>query len=143
MTEGATYLDRPVAHWATLLGSDDALDRRLGAHALGEIGPGAHDQVGGLAVALADPVPFVRVWAAAGLARVDPQHSAVIPALVEATGAEQAFVRSLAAWTLGRLGRERGGSEPALAALRRLRADDDPSVRAEAELALVRVTPHP
>lgn len=143
MTDRTTYLDRPVAHWATLLGSDDALDRRLGAHALGEIGPGAHHQVGRLSAALADPVPFVRVWAAAGLARVDQRHSAVIPTLVEATSAEQAFVRSLAAWTLGRLGRERGGSEPALAALQRLRTDDDPSVRTEAELALVRVAPHP
>jgi HEAT repeat protein len=137
------YLDRPTAHWAGLLASDDPLDRRLGAYALGEIGRAAGHLSDALAAALDDPVPFVRVWAAAGLARVDPHHDGVIPTLVAATGAEQAFVRSLAAWMLGRLGRDGGSASPALAALERLHDDPDPSVRAEAELALARVTPHP
>ena len=49
---------------------------------------------------------------------------------------EFAFVRSLAAWHLGRLGPAFPGIEQALLPLRQLEADEDPSVRVEAALAL-------
>lgn len=138
-----TYLDRPAAHWAELLDSPDPIERRLGAYALGELGPDAAPAAARLVAALADPVPFVRVWAAAGLARVDPEHGDAVAALVEATSAEQAFVRSLAAWMLGRLEPLHAVDRAALTALERLQADDDPSVRIEAAQALARLIPHP
>ena len=49
---------------------------------------------------------------------------------------ELAFVRSLAAWHLGRLGPALPVIEQALIPLRQLEGDKDPSVRAEAALAL-------
>jgi HEAT repeat protein len=51
-------------------------------------------------------------------------------------GNELAFVRSLAAWHLGRLGPAFPGIEQALLPLRKLAGDKDPSVRVEAALAL-------
>jgi len=51
-------------------------------------------------------------------------------------GNELAFVRSLAAWHLGRLGPAFPGIEQALLPLRQLAGDKDPSVRVEAALAL-------
>lgn len=138
MTDG--YLGRPATHWAPLLSSDDPVERRLGAYALGEIGPSAAEVTGELAAALSDPAPFVRVWAAAALATIDQRDDRAIPALVEGTRADQAFVRSLAAWMLGRVAPDRGVAGPALTALERLRRDEDPSVCAEAAHALERLT---
>src|SRR5215472_8566207 len=86
--------------------------------------------------ALRDSESFVRVWAAAALARVEPEHPDVIPALVAGTRDGISFVRSLAAWHLGRLGPRHPGIEVALPDLRELLDDNDPSVCAEALVAL-------
>jgi HEAT repeat protein len=78
----------------------------------------------------------VRVWAAAALARVSPQGGESVTVLSAELSNEFAFVRSLAAWHLGRLGPAFPGIEQALLPLRQLEADEDPSVRVEAALAL-------
>ena len=83
-----------------------------------------------------DPVGFVRVWAAAAFARVAPPGGDSVAVLIAEMGDELAFVRSLAAWHLGRLGRAFPGIEQALLPLRQLAGDKDPSVRVEAALAL-------
>ncbi len=83
-----------------------------------------------------DSESFVRVWAAAALARVEPENPNAIPALVAGTRDEIYFVRSLAAWHLGRLGPRHPGIEAAVPELRELLNDNDPSVRAEALEAL-------
>src|SRR5262249_4721045 len=69
-------------------------------------------------------------------ARVEPEHPDVIPALVAGTRDGISFVRSLAAWHLGRLGPRHPGIEVAVPDLRELLNDNDPSVRTEALAAL-------
>jgi len=86
--------------------------------------------------ALRDLESFVRVWAAAALARVQPENPDAIPALVAGTRDGISFVRSLAAWHLGRLGPGHPGIEAVVPELRELLNDNDPSVRAEALVAL-------
>jgi HEAT repeat protein len=136
-----TYLDRPPAHWVRLTESKNPLDRRLGVYALGELGSSTTDAADPLAAALADPVSFVRVWAAASLARVAPVRREALDVLVNATEDQASFVRSLAAWHLGRLGSACPGIGAALPMLERLLSDEDPSVRHEAALALERLRP--
>jgi HEAT repeat protein len=89
-----------------------------------------------LTEALRDSESFVRVWAAAALARVDPENLNAVPALVAGTRDESYFVRSLSAWHLGRLGPQHPGIQAALPELRELLNDNDPSARAEAVAAL-------
>jgi HEAT repeat protein len=96
----------------------------------------APEAVPPLAEALRDSESFVRVWAAAALARVEPEHPDVIHALVAGTRDGTSFVRSLAAWHLGRLGPRHPGIEVAVPDLRELLNDNDPSVCAEALVAL-------
>ena len=72
MSAQVAYIGTSVPDWVRELSSSDPLQRRLGAYALGEIGPAATEAVSDLAAALQDPVAFVRVWAAAALARVAP-----------------------------------------------------------------------
>ena len=83
-----------------------------------------------------DPVSFVRVWAAAALARIEPENANAIPALVAGTHDQIYFVRSLAAWHLGRLGPHHPGFEAVMLELRDLLNDNDPSVHAETLVAL-------
>ena len=136
MSGPVAYLGIPPADWVAALTSGDPLLRRLGAYALGEIGPAAREAVPDLSAALQDPVRFVRVWAAAALARVAPPGGESVTVLIAELGNELAFVRSLAAWHLGRLGPAFPGIEQALLPLRQLAGDKDPSVRVEAALAL-------
>ena len=89
-----------------------------------------------LAAAFQDSEAFVRVWAAAALARVAPPGGESVTVLIAELGDELAFVRSLAAWHLGRLGPAFRGIEQAILPLRQLAGDEDPSVRVEAALAL-------
>src|SRR5262249_16799750 len=89
-----------------------------------------------LTEALRDSESFVRVWAAAALARVEPEHPDAIPALVAGTRDGISFVRSLAAWHLGRLGPRHPGIKVAVPGLRELINANDPSVRAEGVVAL-------
>ena len=131
-----SYLGVETGDWVAALKSSDSLERRLGAHALAEIGPAAREAVPALIETLRDPESFVRVWAAAALARVEPENPDTIPALVAGTRDGLSFVRSLAAWHLGRLGPGHPGIESVVPELRELLNDSDPSVRAEALVAL-------
>ena len=134
--EVVTYVGTSIPGWVDALSSSDPLQRRLGAYALGEIGPAAGEAVPNLAAALEDRVGFVRVWAAAALARVAPSYGESVIVLMAELRNELAFVRSLAAWHLGRLGPAFPGIDQALLPLRPLAGDGDPSVQAEAALAL-------
>ena len=136
MSAQVAYLGTPLADWVGELLSSDPLQRRLGAYALGEIGPAATEAASDLAAALQDPVGFVRVWAAAALARVAPLGGESVTVLIAELGNEHAFVRSLAAWHLGRLGPAFPAIEQAVLPLRQQAGDKDPSVRVEAALAL-------
>ena len=139
MTSPAGYLGRPAEVWAGMLDDADPLKRRLAAHALGEIGPAAEVVAAELRRALDDETPHVRVWAAAALARVEGREQDAVRALIAATAEDARFVRSLAAWHLGRLGVRHPAAEAAGPALEALLSDADPSVRTEAELALRRL----
>ena len=136
MVEPPSYLGVAIGDWVAALKSSDPLERRLAAHALAEIGGAARKAVPALTEALRDPVSFVRVWAAAALARIEPENANAIPALVAGTRDQIYFVRSLAAWHLGRLGPTHPGIKSAVPELRALLNDKDPSVRAEAIVAL-------
>jgi hypothetical protein len=136
MSRQPSYLGVATAGWVAALKSSDSLERRLAAHALAEIGRMAREAVPPLTEALRDSESFVRVWAAAALARVEPEHPDVIPALVAGTRDGISFVRSLAVWHLGRLGPRHPGIEVAVPYLRELLNDNDPSVGAEALVAL-------
>ena len=131
-----SYLGVATGDWVAALKSNDPVERRLAAYALGEVGPAAREAVPALIEALLDPASFVRVWAAAALARVQPENPDAIRALAAATHDGISFVRSLAAWHLGCLGPSHLGIEWVTPDLRELLNDDDPSVRAEALAAL-------
>jgi HEAT repeat protein len=136
MSEQPSYLGVGSADWIAALKSSDPLQRRLAAHALAEIGSTAREAVPALTAALRDSVSFVRVWAAAALARIEPDNAHAIPVLLSGTRDGTYFVRSLAAWHLGRLGPRHPGIEAVVPELRELLNDNDPSVHAEAEVAL-------
>ncbi|HEY1944941.1 MAG TPA: HEAT repeat domain-containing protein [Roseiarcus sp.] len=131
-----SYLGVAAGDWVATLKSSGSLDRRLAAHALAEIGSAAPEAAPALIEALRDPENFVRVWAAAALARVQPENPDAISALVAGTRDGISFVRSLAVWHLGRLGPGNPGIGSVAPELRELLDDKDPSVRAEAQVAL-------
>ena len=135
MSEQETYLGKGITEWAHTLEHSDPVLRRLAAYALGEISPPAQAAVPALSVVLQDPDNWVRVWAAAAFAKVTADRSAVA-LLVAEMRAPQAFVRSLVAWHLGRLGADFPGIEVGIDALQQLLEDDNPSVRVEAGIAL-------
>ena len=135
MSEQATYLGKTGTEWAHTLEHSDPVLRRLAVYALGEIGPQARAVVPALRVVLQDPVNWVRVWAASAFAKVTEDRSAVA-LLVAEMHAPEAFVRSLVAWHLGRLGADFPDIEAGIDALQQLREDDNPSVQAEAYVAL-------
>jgi HEAT repeat protein len=135
VSEQATYLGKGGTEWAQTLEHSDPILRRLAVYALGEIGPPARVAVPALRVVLQDPFNWVRVWAASAFARVTEDRSAVA-LLVAEMHAPEAFVRSLVAWHLGRLGADFPGIEAGIEALQQLLEDDDPSVQAEAGIAL-------
>ena len=135
MSEQATYLGKGVTEWVQTLEHSDPILRRLAVYALGEIDPPTQAVVQALRVALQDPVNWVRVWATAAFAKVTADRSAVA-LLVAEMRAPEAFVRSLVAWHLGRLGADFPGMEVGIEALQQLLDDDDPSVQEEAGIAL-------
>lgn len=135
MGEAASYLDKDAAVWAQILGDRDPVVRRLAVYALGEIGAAGMGLAPALEAGLHDGVNWVRVWAAAAFGKATREHRAV-DLLIAEMGAPEAFVRSLVAWHLGRLGTEYPGIERGIDALQRLLDDPDPSVRIEADLAL-------
>jgi HEAT repeats len=135
VNEPATYLGQGITEWVRTLEDSDPVLRRLAVYALGEIGQQAQAAVPALREALQDPESWVRVWAAAAFAKVTADRSAVA-VLVAEMRAPQGFVRSLVAWHLGRLGADFPGIEVGIDALQQLRVDEDPSVQAEACVAL-------
>ncbi|MBI2808161.1 MAG: HEAT repeat domain-containing protein [Planctomycetes bacterium] len=136
MAREPDYLGVSVAEWTRALKSENPIQRRLAVYALGEIVPRATSAVGDLIAALDDPQPYVRVWAAAALARIAPERDEAFAVFRAALQDELAFVRSLAAWHLGRLGSRLARAEEAIDHVTALLDDANPSVRAEAELAL-------
>jgi len=98
MSARVAYLGTSIADWVGELSSSDPLQRRLGAYALGEIGPAATEAVSDLAAALQDPVGFVRVWAAAALARWRHQVESRSPSSSRSWATS---LPSSAAWQLG------------------------------------------
>lgn len=133
----AVYLERSLDHWLQYLEHSDPLLRRLGAHALSVIGPEGGDKaIHALTAALDDSQSFVRVWAAAALAHIDPSQQRALDILIAGLSDSQSFVRSLSAWHLGRLGPNLPGIEEAVPILLEMLQDADPSARAEAEVAL-------
>ncbi len=118
MTSGPTaaYLGIPIEQWIRAARDSDPLVRRLAVYALGMIGPtGGKRSIKALEAAMKDDQPFVRLWAASALARVRPGDERVAPELVAAMRHEAAFMRSLGAWQLGRLGPDlpgAGGTQP-------------------------------
>lgn len=138
--EAITYLERPVAAWIELLQDSDPLLRRMAAHALGMLGPDAREATAALTKALEDEQGFVRVWAAAALARVERRKTRLaVSTLLAALKNPQHFVRSLAAWHLGRLGPALPESKVVVADMEGLLHDPDQSVRREAAEALKRL----
>ena len=135
MNEPATYLGQGITEWVRTLEYSDPVLRRLAVYALGEIGLQAQAAVPALRGALQDPVNWVRVWAASAFAKVTTDRSAVA-LLVAERHAPEAFVRSLVAWHLGRLGADFPGIEVGIDALQQLREDVDLSVQEEAGVAL-------
>ena len=131
-----SYLGVATGDWVAALKSSDPLERRLASHALAQIGPAAREAVPALIETLLDRESFVRVWAAAALARVQRENPNAIPALVAGTHDGISFVRSLAAWHLGRLDPTYPGIKSVVPELRERLNDNDPSVRAEALVAL-------
>jgi HEAT repeat protein len=132
------YLGRSSDEWVVLLDHEDPIERRLAAHALGEATGGGSAEVEALRRHLSDPVSFVRTWVAASLARLDPGAEDALGVLAETARDEHDFVRSLAAWSLGRV----AGPEQldrARAVLEPLLDDPAPSVRSETRRALDRL----
>ena len=83
MSRQPSYLGVATAGWVAALTSSDSLERRLAAHALAEIGRMAREAVPPLTEALRDSESFVRVWAAAALARVEFRSSTAAPRLLK------------------------------------------------------------
>jgi HEAT repeat protein len=134
--QAPTYLGKSAAVWADELKSEDPLIRRLAAYALGMIGPeGRAESLPALTRALQDDEGFVRAWAAAALAQVEPTDPGALAGLIAAMRDPIDFVRSLGAWHIGRVGARLPTIEPALPVLQQLLNDVAPSVRAEAAIA--------
>jgi HEAT repeat protein len=135
MSEDACYLGRDAQAWEEVLADRDPVLRRLAVYALGEIGAAGPGLAPMLDLGLRDKVDWVRVWAAAALARATGERRAIDLLIVE-MAAPEAFVRSLVAWHIGRLGAAFPGIEAGIEAVERLLADPDPNVRTEAAHAL-------
>jgi HEAT repeat protein len=135
MSDEARYLGRDAEAWAKTLADRNPVLRRLALYALGEIGAAEHGVVPVLEISLGDTIDWVRVWAAAALARASGERRA-LDLLIAEMAAPEAFVRSLVAWHIGRLGGEFPGIEAGIEAVQRLLADPDQNVRTEAALAL-------
>lgn len=135
MSKEAHYLGKDARAWAEAMADSDPVQRRLAVFALGEIGAAGCSVAPALEIGLRDEVNWVRVWAAAALAKATGERRAV-GLLIAEMAAPEAFVRSLVAWHIGRLGAEFPGIEDGVEAVERLLADPDPNVRSEAALAL-------
>ena len=109
--------------------------RIYAAEALASIGPKAGAATGDLARAVGDPVPGVRWAACEALASIGPAAQSAVPQLIEALKDEFLYVRIFAAGALGSIGPKARTAREAL----REAANDDPTLRDEAEWALNRI----
>lgn len=141
MSEKASprYLGTTLKQWQKRLRSRDPIDRRLAAYALGQLGSEAKEATDDLVKALEDKASYVRVWAGASLALIDPGNDQAINTLIDGMKAEESFVRSLSAWHLSRLHCDEADIHRAVPELEKLLEDKDPSVKVEAELAWKRI----
>jgi len=111
--------------------------RREAARALGAIGPAARPARPSLLAALRDERASVRWSTARSLSAIGLGGDAV-PALIQALGNDDGYVRGFAAWTLGSMGKEARDAVPALvAALQR----DEGYERGGAAAALAQMGP--
>lgn len=114
---------------------EDEHVRLYAAEALASIGPAAASATADLARALRDPVPGVRWAACEALGSIGAEAAEAVPELVTALRDEYLYVRICAAGALGSMGPRAGA---AVASLKE--AGADPSMRAEADWALERIT---
>jgi HEAT repeat protein len=135
MQQQARYLGRDAVAWSATLAERNPVLRRLAVYALGEIGAAERSVAPALESGLRDEVNWVRVWAAAALARATGEHRA-LDLLIAEMDAPEAFVRSLVAWHIGRLGVDFPGIEAGIEAVQGLLTDPDPNVRTEAAHAV-------
>jgi outer membrane protein assembly factor BamB/HEAT repeat protein len=120
------------------LSHEEPYVRIYAAEALASIGPRAAAATRDLASALRDPVPGVRWAAGEALASIGPAAQSAVPQLIEALQDEFLYVRICAAGALGSIGLKAPEARSAVEALRA--AANDPTLRAEAEWALNRIT---
>jgi hypothetical protein len=125
MREPATYLEKDAMEWTRILEHDDPVLRRLAAQAA----------VPALRAALSGSGQLGARLGRGSLCKRTGEHSAITQ-LVAEMREPQAFVRSLAAWHLGRLRGDFPGIEAGIDAIQQLVEDSNPSVRAEAYVAL-------
>src|SRR4030095_14362321 len=108
--------------------------RIYAAEALASIGPGAVAATKDLARALRDPIPGVRWAAGEALGGIGPAAHSAVPQLIEALKDQFLYVRICAVGALGSIGPKAQTARDALKA-----ADNDPTLRNEAEWALNRI----
>lgn len=122
---------------AELLRDEDESVRIHAAHSLSTIGPKVREVLPRIHVALRDPVPQVRMYAAVALGGVPPQDDDdTVKPLAEALQDPEICVRIGAAKGLARMGPGARSSIPALEAALR---DEDHYVAVQAALALYKI----
>jgi HEAT repeat protein len=138
-TDG-TYLNKRTEIWIKDLTDKNPIVRRAALYALGEIGPTARSAAPQVRRLLKDKEPFVRLWAANAMAKIELKKKRdVIATLKSGLNDRAGFVRSLSASFLGALGSDYIGVKAVIRALERCLTDSDESVRVEAALALKRI----
>jgi len=158
---------RAVAAVSQSLTDQDAEVRRLSAYALGAVGPPAKDGLPALEKSLADSEPSIRTAAAVAIQHIDPASKSfqpvltaairagdgrvirdvggmgengdwAVPALTSLLSHEAPQVRSLAAQSLGRIGKP---AASARSALERAMHDKNAAVQDAARRALEKLPP--
>lgn len=133
--EEAVFQGKPTSSWVKQLKSADAAARQEAAKALGNLGA---EGVFGLAVALRDESPDVRMAAADSLSNIGTEAKPALPALTAALKDPEKTVRTRAAFALGNVAPEDVSVVPSLIDLLQ---DTDLEVRRHAALALGRLGP--
>jgi len=128
-------INKPVAALVADLIGPDAGRRHKASLALGRTHPSDGDAVPGLVVAVGNADARVRFWAATALLGIGPGAAGAVPALVGLMADPEPGVRQVAAEAVAAIGVPAATEAlPALVAL--LRSDPEPTVRANAALAL-------
>jgi HEAT repeat protein len=117
----------------SLLHEEDQGVRVRVVQALGDLGPGAHSAIPELFRAFHEGSGFVRSFAMPALVSVGAPAEDLVPLFVRELKADPVFALD----ALGRLGKQ---AAPAVPDIRRLLADPDSMIQAEAKKALRRIT---